>query len=283
LTSTASFDFKNSFINLPDKPVTGLLPSLKPVIPDSSAQKRNERLAKLRRDDFFEGQKVKVLEGVEVRARQKSPEQKMDEQYTSGFFTGGDGYTFLVGDDPLAGSSMSVLDYLQGKVAGLQITGTGPSGGSLSWRGGTPSLFVNEMTADVSLVQSTSMTDVAMIKVFRPPFFGAPGGGAGGAIAVYTKKGAQANSSAKGLDFISIAGYSELKEFYAPDYSSPLSDKDKNDYRSTLYWNPYLVFDKLNRRFVIPFYNNDNCKRIRVVVEGINEQGKLTREEKYFE
>jgi hypothetical protein len=87
----------------------------------------------------------------------------------------------------------------------------------------------------------------------------------------------------KGLDFISVAGYSATREFYSPDYSSPLADKDKNDYRTTLYWNPYLVFDKQSRRILIPFFNNDNCKKIRVVIEGINEVGKLTREEKYFE
>lgn len=283
LTSTASFYFRNSFLTLPDKPLTGLQPLLKPVIPDSATQKKNERLTKLRRDDFIEGQKVKVLEGVEVTARQKSPEQKMDEEYTSGLFSGGDGYTFIMADDPRAQSSLSVLDYLQGKVAGLQISNTGADGGSLSWRGGTPSLYLNEMNTDVSMIQSTSMNDVAMIKVFRPPFFGASGGGAGGAIAVYTKKGAQANSNIQGLNFVAVSGYSPVREFYSPDYSSPTADKNKNDYRTTLYWNPYLVFDKSNRRLLLTFYNNDNCKKIRVVIEGINEEGKLTREEKFFE
>ena len=33
------------------------------------------------------------------------------------------------------------------------------------------------------------MNDVAYIKVFRPPFIGAIGGGAGGAIAIYSRKG----------------------------------------------------------------------------------------------
>ena len=139
------------------------------------------------------------------------------------------------------------------------------------------------MNTDVSMIQSTSMNDVAMIKVFRPPFFGASGGGAGGAIAVYTKKGAQANSNIQGLNFVAVSGYSPVREFYSPDYSSPTADKNKNDYRTTLYWNPYLVFDKSNRRLLLTFYNNDNCKKIRVVIEGINEEGKLTREEKFFE
>jgi hypothetical protein len=282
LTSTASFDFRNSFMRFPDKPVANLLPVLKPVLPDSSAQKRNERIAKLRRDEFFEGQKVKTLQGVEVTSRKISVEQQMDKEYTSGFFSGGDGYTFVTADDNLASSSISVLDYLQGKVAGLQISTSGPSGGTLSWRGGTPALFLNEMNADVSLIQSTPMSDVAMIKVFRPPFMGAPGGGSGGAVAIYTKKGAARNSEVTGLSFTNVVGYTPVREFYSPNYDAG-ADRSKGDFRSTLYWNPYLVFDKFTRRLLIPFYNNDNCKKIRVVIEGVNEQGKLTREEKFFE
>lgn len=281
LTSTASFDFRNSFIQLPDRQLVNLRPLPRPILPDTAVQRRNQRLTALKKNDFVEGREVKELQAVEVTGRQKSTQQKMDEEYTSGFFSGGDGYTFVIGDDPAAGS-MTVLDYLRGRVAGLQISNTGPDGGELSWRGGTPSLFLNEMNTDVSMIQSTSMNDVAMIKVFRPPFFGAPGGGSGGAIAVYTKKGAATNSSAKGLDFISITGYTPAREFYSPDYSAS-ADKDKGDYRTTLYWNPYLVFDKSTRRVLIPFYNNDNCKKIRVVIEGLNAEGKMTREEKYFE
>jgi hypothetical protein len=283
LTSTASFNFRNSFIILPDKPIANLLPSLKPIIPDSAAQKKNEALAKLRQNEFFEGIKVKELTGVVVTARQRSAAQKKDEEYTSGLFSGGDGYTFDLESDPLAASSRTVLDYLQGKVAGLQVQSNGPTGGSLSWRGGTPSLYMNEMNVQVDQIQSMPMSDVALIKVFRPPFLGAIGGGSGGAIAVYTKKGIQTNSTAKGLDFTSVVGYTTPREFYSPDYSMPSADKDKNDYRATLYWSPYVVFDKFTRRIMIPFYNNDNCKKIRVVIEGMNEQGKLTREEKFFE
>jgi len=40
--------------------------------------------------------------------------------------------------------------------------------------------------------------------------------------------------------------------------------------------------DANNRRVKIPFYNSDNCKKIRVVIEGINQNGLLTREEKHL-
>ena len=283
LTSTATVDFKKSFLTVQDNPLTDLKPFLKPIIPDTVVQKKNATLNKLRKEEFSEGIKVKELEVVKVTAHTKSAAQKMDEEYTSGFFSGGDGKVFNVADDPFAKSAISVLDYLQGKIAGLQInTSGGISGGSVSWRGSATSLFLNEMTADATMIQSISMSDVAMIKVFNPPFFGAAGGGAGGAVAIYTKKGDQIINSTKGLDFVSISGYTPLKEFYSPDYSKD-ADINKNDYRTTLYWNPHLTFDKSNRRISIPFYNSDNCKKIRVVIEGMNDQGKLTREEKFFE
>jgi hypothetical protein len=125
------------------------------------------------------------------------------------------------------------------------------------------------------------MSDVALVKVFPPPFFGAFGGGSGGAIAIYLKKGASLNQS-KGLDFATVTGYSPVKEFYSPDYSK--SDQPiEPDYRTTLYWNPFVLTDKNHRRILLSFYNNDITKKLKVIIEGCNEDGKLTRVEKIFE
>ncbi len=112
---------------------------------------------------------------------------------------------------------------------------------------------------------------------------GSAGGGSGGAIAVYLKKGGSQNTDIKGLGFINIPGYSAIKEFYSPDYSQADQPTDESDYRTTLYWNPFVITDKTHRRILIPFYNNDITKKIRVIIEGVNAEGKLTREEKVFE
>lgn len=203
----------------------------------------------------------------------------MDEQYASGLFRGGDDYTFITEDDPFANASQTVLSYLQGKVAGLQVS-LGGGRPALSWRGGTPALFANESPADIESIQSVSMSDVAMIKVFRPPFVGAFGGGSGGAIAVYFKKGA-ARNDAKGLDHATITGYTPVKQFYSPDYPAEQQNSDA-DLRTTLYWNPYVLTDKAHRRLFLTFYNSDIAKKFRIIIEGCNEQGKLTRIEKVF-
>ncbi len=279
LTTSASFDFTSNFVKLPEQSINLFSSLYDPVKADSISLLKGSSLAKQSRDQR-ERNKVQTLSTVTVTAKQKSLKQKMNEEYTSGMFTSGDGYTFTTEDDPTANGSQTILAYLQSKVAGLQISTTGQ--GSATWRGSTTSLFVNEVNSDISQIQGMSMADVAMIKVFRPPFFGATGGGSGGAIAVYTKKGGGDNSSVVGLPSTKIAGYSVIKQFYSPDYATT-NEAAEGDYRTTLYWNPYILMDKTTRRVTIPFYNSDNCKKIRVVIEGINELGQLTREEKFFE
>jgi hypothetical protein len=280
LTSTASFNFKNSFIKAPVLSKEVLAGLLLPDKTDSSVMAKTGNLAALRRSQQSNVGKVQILDEVKIKTKVKSLKQKLEEEYTSGFFGGGDAYTFTTEDDPTSRSSPGVLAYLQGKVAGLQISTNGQ--GMATWRGSATSIFLNENQADLSMLQSINMSDVAMIKVFRPPFMGAAGGGAGGAIAIYTKKGGGENPSFKALPSVNLYGYSVIREFYSPDYSTS-SDPLVKDYRTTLYWSPNIFIDKNVRRVTLPFFNSDNCKKIRVIVEGLNELGQLTREEKIFE
>ncbi len=278
LTSRATFDIKDNLLKAPLRlnPDSSLLLSLTKT--DTATLTKNIEVYKEQLSEQ-QLQKVKTLKEVVVTVRQKTKKELMDEQYTSGLFSGGDARMFLAEDDPAMLSSQSVLDYLQSRVAGLQVyTGANPS---ISWRGSPTTLFMNEIETDIAGIQNISMSDVAMIKAFSPPFFGAFGGGAGGAVAVYLKKGASGNGRERGLDYAAIAGYSPVKEFYSPDYSK--TNSDSSDYRKTLYWNPFVVTDKNHRRIFLSFYNNDITKKMKVVIEGCNEEGKLTRVEKVLQ
>ena len=223
-----------------------------------------------------------TLEEVVVKAKIKDPIKVLDEKYASGLFSGGDAYSFDLANDNMPGA-LNVLSYLQGKVAGLQISGSGAQM-SMSWRGGTPSLYLNEMITNVDMVQSIPITDIAYIKVMRPPFFGSGGGGADGAIAIYTKKGGDVqrnDPNKKGMESTILAGYSKFKEFYNPVYTKePAYEADT---RSTLYWNPYILTNKKTPRFRVEFYNNDFSKKLLVVLEGINSEGRMTRTVRYLE
>ena len=170
------------------KPIALTLPPWSPE--DSALMRKNqlvfEEAARLRDE---ENHKVQTLAAVTVKGRSQSENEKLDETYTSGMFSGGDASMFNLLTDPASAGYPDILSYLQGKVAGLQIVdGTPPS---LTWRGSAPTLYLNEMQIDVSQLKSTSVPDIAMVKVFRPGSGVGFGGGAGGVIAVYTKKGGE--------------------------------------------------------------------------------------------
>ena len=221
---------------------------------------------------------------VKSRVRKEGPMQELDKRYASGMFSGGDGYAFDFVTDPAARSAIDILSYLQGRVAGLMINGTGTNA-TLSWRGATPDLFLNEMQSSVDMIQTIPVADVAYIKVLRPPFFGSIGGGAGGAIAVYTRKGSEPRTGgrdAKGLENAVLGGYSRFKEFYNPIYDKP-NEPSEEDIRTTLYWNPFIITNKKSQRYRIEFYNNDVSKKLQLVLEGVNADGKMVRVVKSIE
>ncbi len=237
----------------------------------------DEMLSMLRQ---YEG---KVLENVLIKTKTKSPVQVLDEKYASGMFAGsGDGYQFDLINDKLAGASPNIFTYLQGKVAGLNINVAGATP-SLDWRGGAPLLFLDEMQVDASFLTSINVDNVAYIKVFRPPFYGAAGGSSG-AIAIYTRRGGDAASTpGKGLNNASVSGYSLIKQFYSPNYASFNAANERKDLRTTLYWNPQVVTTVRNNKALLTFYNNDVTKRFRVIIEGMGKDGRLTHLEQIME
>ena len=273
LTPIIKFAIENTFIKSPSISPGVLTILQKPFKTDSLAALKSNFLSRLQREQD-EKNKIKTLSTVVLKTREKTKKELMDEEYTSAIFSGGDAVLLNVEDDLSATGYPSVLSYLQGRVPFLQISDKGASS-----FGRRTQIFINESRADSSgLIDNMSMSEVAIIKVFRAPFFGGIGNAPGGAIAVYTKKGGTNINSIKGLAFANINGYSVVKEFYSPDYEKT-NDPLIKDSRSTLYWKPFILMDKYNRSVSIPFYNSDNCKRIRVVLEGINELGKLTSNE----
>lgn len=238
---------------------------------------------------YFEKERItKQLEGhnlqnVTVYARPKRKEDLIDAKYATGLFASGNSKQFDLTTDHLANAVPDIFAYLQGRVGGLVINNTGAVP-TVTWRGSTTQLFLNEMSVDANQLKTVTVNDVAYIKVFSPPFFGSFSGGAGGAIAVYTRKGGDTKATpGKGLNFQMVSGLTPYKEFYNPDYKNTPPALDDDDVRATLYWNPYILTDKKRRTVQISFYNNDISKKFRIILEGINSLGKLARVEKIIE
>ena len=109
---------------------------------------------------LYEG---KVLENVIIKAKTKSPMEVLDEKYSTGLFSGGDSYQFDLLTDPFAATALNIFTFLQGKVAGLQIN-TSVNPPSVSWRGGSPQLYVNEVPADASMVSTMTRAMLLTLK-----------------------------------------------------------------------------------------------------------------------
>jgi len=84
------------------------------------------------------------------------------------------------------------------------------------------------------------------------------------------------------MENVVLGGYSVFKEFFQPEYDKPTASFEA-DNRTTLYWNPFVLTNKRSPRVRIEFYNNDISKKLQIVLEGMNSNGKLARVVKYIE
>lgn len=131
---------------------------------------------------------------VAAFAQMRSPvpnrEEELNKKYTSGLFSTRDADYFDLENDATTSGAIAyinVLDWLQGRVAGLQVYQVRNLKIPVI-RNGVAAIYVDEMRVDPGFLNILPVADIAMIKVMKTPtalFWGAPGG----AIAIYTKRG----------------------------------------------------------------------------------------------
>ncbi|MGB4846125.1 MAG: hypothetical protein WBP16_16780, partial [Ferruginibacter sp.] len=237
----------------------------------------------------------KTLQGVVVKTGsgrnwQNDPLVKLDERYAGGLFAGGaTAFSIDVLHDEKAWTKMDIFTYMRGVMPGLIIGTFNIAGGRSLDYGGRPVLvYIDEQEMTSSDLERFRPEDIAYIKLI-PRFIGRgpdPGGGSmNPALSVYTKKGddlIDRRPKETDLNMVKVAGYSAIKEFYSPDYSKTNTTSGV-DARTTLLWLPYILTDANNRKVPVTFYNNDFTKKMRIVLEGINEEGKMIRVEKIIE
>jgi hypothetical protein len=124
-------------------------------------------------------------------ARVKTKEERLNEQYCSGLFKTYDGTYFdLLNDNTTLSAKgyLNILDWLDGRVAGLQVY-TARNNERLPFiRNSRAGIYVDEIAVSADFLNSLSVNDIAMIKIIKGPFAGA-GNSPGGVIAIYTASG----------------------------------------------------------------------------------------------
>jgi hypothetical protein len=128
-------------------------------------------------------------------------------------------------------------------------------------------------------LQNIIAKDIALVKFYEAGFVGVGSGFPGGAVAVYTKVLENEQKRADDLPFLNQPVIRRLKIFN-PDYSKADTKKILGDFRSTLYWNPTLYLDANTKSIPVKFYNNDYSKKVKIIVTGMDANGKLIYIEK---
>jgi hypothetical protein len=251
--------------------------------------------------DFKKGRRAITLEPVVVKTRQRKNLrywnneglEAIEKKYATGDFRGfkrdwiGNNnliYGIDVLHDVTADMSLDIAEYIVKKIPWLMI-GHGTYGERFIWD--TEDIYIDGVKSDWDDLIKVKLRFIAYIKFFEitpVKTDTAKLGRRGGGLAVYTQKGRdliERNPTAKDIGLVYVAGYTPIKEFYEPDYA--LDNTNDTDARTTLLWLPYIFTDIANRKLPIIFYNNDFTKKMRIVLEGINEEGKMIRIEKMIE
>ncbi len=252
---------------------------------DPSAQQtaRIKKIYGIYKDDNTGGV---LLQAVEVKAKLKSVLQEHQEKYMSGMMGGGARHTLdLIANQPKTPGN--ILEYLRFAIPGVRITGGPIRNYAVNYRaqmsistGAVPmTIYVDEVQSDADYAATFQASDIAMVSVFSS----GPMAGPGGTLAIYTRKGDDRLilNAAKPAAF-DVEGFSTAKEFFSPDYDHA-TQSVISDNRTTLYWNPYLHTASSEKKINFSFYNSDNAKKIKVVLEGILEDGRLVHFEKILE
>lgn len=220
-------------------------------------------------------EKATLIEEVKLKAEKKDKTKELNEKLSGPLFQSANETVFdLVNDNSSAQGSINILQWLQGRVAGLTLESN--MGNYIpKLRGGTMNIYLDEMKIDPSMVSSVSTADIAMVKVIKDYFAGGSGGGSG-AIAIYTKRGGITGSVSDStvptkLKQITLNGFDKTIPFVGPIYGDDNFNDISKDFRSTLYWNPYLKTDP-KESSKIQFFNNDDAKNYKVIIMGFDEK-----------
>ncbi len=131
-----------------------------------------------------------LLPGVTVVGKYKKKIDQYNEFYSSGLFQRPEALIFDGIEDETMSRSMSILRFLEGKVPGLIIEKDQETMTELArWRGEPVEIYLDEFKVSTQDIWVVSPSDVAMVKVYRPPAMLSPLSGSAGAIAIYTKRG----------------------------------------------------------------------------------------------
>ncbi|WP_353146043.1 hypothetical protein [Chryseobacterium sp.] len=258
-------------------PLTNSLPKsnyrLIQRLSDEKPTKEIERYIITKNSQSFIDEKANLIEEIKLKGHKKDKTKQLNEKLSSPMFNSANDIIFdLVNDNNSAQGSINILQWLQGRVAGLTIESN--AGNYIpKLRGDAVNVYLDEMPTNPSQISLISTSDIAMVKVIKGIFAGGFGG-SNGAIAIYTRRGGITGSAPDAptqLKRITLNGFNKEIPFVSPIYDNENFKNIAQDLRNVLYWNPYFKVEpkEIPR---VQFYNNDVAKDFKIIIMGYDEK-----------
>ncbi|MGX5856099.1 TonB-dependent receptor plug domain-containing protein [Dyadobacter jiangsuensis] len=251
-----------SVVKIPFKPVTVDAQRLADFL--KNAARDQEISTKIREN------RERLLREVTIKAKKEVPRDSR-KLYSSADAT-------LKVTPQMSSGYTSILDMLQGRVAGVSVTGSGMNA-MVSIRGnrGEPLFVLDGMQVDKQLITSLSVYDVESIDVLKgasAAIYGSRGGN--GVISVLTKRGNEnydySQDIVPGVLVTKIAGFHTPREFYTPQYGPTSPPAPNPDYRSTVFWAPMLKTGS-DGKARVSYYHSDALGTADIHVEVLSPTG----------
>lgn len=253
-------------------------------VPYNSFVFRRDELAEfIRRTNEYQEIERQIRRNGEVLLQSVTVKAKRYEERDSRTIYGTPDATVKFDQTNTAGR-LTILDVIQGRVAGVQVTGSGMSArvqirGAANFNGPLEPLFVLDgMPMDLQGIMGISVQDVDRVDVLKGASAAIYGSrGSGGVISILTKRGSPnadlTKEAAPGTLVAKLPGYATLREFYAPRYDVKNEARDRRpDYRTTLFWSP-MVRTGADGKARVSFFTSDAKTTLRIRAEGATTDG----------
>lgn len=247
--------------------------------------KRTEEYLRIERQ--IRASREQLLNEVVVKA--KRPDPIKDDSRRAMY---GEPSNTVKFDNMNTAGAMSIFDVIQGRVPGVQVTGSGMNRsiqirGAANFSGAIEPLFLLDgMAVSKDAIISIPPSDVEAVDILKganAAIYGSQGGG--GVVAILTKRGGSnydwTQDKAEGVITEKILGYSPVREFYAPKYDKAMPEHVQPDFRATMFWSPMIQTDK-DGKAKVSFFASDAQTDVKIRVEGMNSTGVLGVKERTF-
>jgi hypothetical protein len=209
-----------------------------------------------------------LIGDINVMARKKENKNELSRTYLKA--------DYVLEMEKIDNAPANIFDYIEGKIPGVIYEET--TGGFYA-RGDKLKIYMDGIEDRIGIVELLPSQMFEKVEYVKSGIF-ANINYKGGILFFYSKRGMKnvkpTPVKPQGMEGLRVVGYSVSRKFYTPNYDSPEEPEKKDDIRNTIYWNPLVRSDSTGVA-IETFYQSDETGEMKIVVEGVTEDGKLCR------